>query len=99
MAAIPETVEDIISVNKKQNIKALFKRNQKKKEKNSRSHIQIIGKNLPTSFLTTRVQKQKEASLEFRPCRRASKKGLNTVRPGLWCVERTRVDWTRAVAV
>lgn len=68
-------IKDIISVNKRENVNAKCrsfaskeaKGTRRKKKKKSQTYIQITGKNLLTSFLTTLFQKQKEASLEFRP--------------------------------
>ena len=66
----------LITVNKKEKVKKLLKK-QKEPEgkKKKKPYIQLTGKNLLASFLTTFMQKQKEASLEFQLHWHSSKKG------------------------
>lgn len=69
-------IKSMISANKKENIKVSFQISEKnKRKKKLQTYIQITGKNLLASFLTTLIRKQKEASLEFRLGRCFSKKG------------------------
>lgn len=61
-------IKSMISANKKENIKVSFQisKKTKRKKKTLQTYIQITGKNLLASFLTTLIRKQKEASLEFQ---------------------------------
>lgn len=59
-------IEGIISANKKENVNLSFQRSKRNQKEKKNTYIQITGKNLLASFLTTLIQKQKEASVKFQ---------------------------------
>lgn len=66
----------LITVNEKEKVKWAFEEAKgTRREKKIQTYIQLTGKNLLASFLTTFMQKQKEASLEFQLHWHSSKKG------------------------